>query len=95
MGTMVSALFRESLPTWGRGPVAALTKREWPCVVGTALYGQKLGPSSNSIVKIIQASLRKPLTQLPGIPTTCVSSHAEAHILGAVQLELPRPFSVS
>lgn len=38
MGIMVSALFRESLPTLGKGPVAALTKWEWLCVVGTALY---------------------------------------------------------
>lgn len=58
MGTMVSALFRESLPIWARGPVAALTKWEWLCVMGTALLRQKLGPSSNSTVKILQAGLR-------------------------------------
>lgn len=80
MGTMVSALFGESLPIWGRGPAAALTKWEWLCVVGTALLGQKLGPSSNSTVKTFQASLRKPLTQFPGIPaTTCVPSDVEAY----------------
>lgn len=58
MGTMVSALFRESLPIWARGPVAALTKWEWLCVMGTVLLRQKLGPSSNSTVKIFQAGLR-------------------------------------
>lgn len=38
MGAMVSALFREGVITHlGKRPVAALTKWEWLCVVGTAL----------------------------------------------------------
>lgn len=56
MGTMVSALFRESLAIWARGPVAALTKWEWLCVGGQHCYDRNLDLALIPL-KILQAGL--------------------------------------